>query len=170
MTTPIVPEELDAVLDRCGRGREAAIPILQGVQELLGYIPREAMEYIVAHSEIDAVQLYGVATFYTQFRLQPVGRHRIKVCHGTACHVSGATEITESIRRTLDLRGEDDTTSDRLVTVEDVACLGCCSLAPVIMVDGISHGKLTPDSVAKIVTRYREDWQSNSPAATEGKS
>lgn len=156
MKTALTPAELDEILERIGRSPDAAIPLLQAVQDELGYVPREAMQHIVAHSAIDAVQLYGVATFYTQFRLTPVGRHRIKVCHGTACHVAGAVAISEALRDELGLPAGADTTEDMLATVEDVACLGCCSLAPVVMIDGTSHGKLTPARARNLVQALRK--------------
>lgn len=156
METIISEEKLDEILDRCGRGKEAVIPILQAIQAEIGYVPRPAMEYVVKNSSIEAVEIYGVATFYTQFRLKPIGRNVIKVCHGTACHVAGAVEITNAIRDELNLKGEEDTTEDKMFTVEDVACLGCCSLAPVIMVGDISHGKLTPKSVRNIIKDYQK--------------
>jgi NADH:ubiquinone oxidoreductase subunit E len=156
MENIIAPEKLDAIIEKCGKGKEAAIPLLQAVQDEVGYVPREAMDYMVEHTNIDAVQLYGVVTFYTQFRLNPVGRHIIKVCHGTACHVAGADAITGAVRDELKLSGDIDTTEDLAFTVEDVACLGCCSLAPVVMIDDISHGKLTPDSVRKVIREYQK--------------
>ncbi|MFW5858332.1 MAG: NAD(P)H-dependent oxidoreductase subunit E [Planctomycetota bacterium] len=165
MSDTVTHDQIDAILDRLGRGPEMAIPLLQAVQREAGYVPRDAMEYIVAHSEIDAAQLYGVATFYTQFRLTPVGRRRIRVCHGTACHVAGATEVSEAVRDELGLADGEDTTADRFATVEEVACLGCCSLAPVAMVDETSHGKLTPDTARALVRRLREDDAADGSAA-----
>ncbi len=156
MSNLISDEKITEILERCGKGKEAAIPILQGIQDVVGYVPRDAMNYVVANSNIDAVQLYGVVTFYTQFRLKPIGKNVIKVCHGTACHVAGAVEITNALRDELGLKGEDDTTEDNMFTVEDVACLGCCSLAPVIMIGSDTHGKLTPKSVRKIVKDFKK--------------
>ncbi|MFH0910372.1 MAG: NAD(P)H-dependent oxidoreductase subunit E [Planctomycetota bacterium] len=150
-------QALDAILDQCGRGSDATIPILQAIQTAAGYIPRSAMEYVAGKSSIPAVQLYGVASFYTQFRLAPTGRHMIRVCHGTACHVAGAQAITRAVRGEAGLRGEADTTDDRFCTVEEVACLGCCSLAPVMTVDGASHGKLDPQAARKIIRRLKKE-------------
>lgn len=156
MENLISDEKLAEILKKCGRGKEAAIPILQAIQAEVGYVPREAMNYVVENSDIDAVQLYGVATFYTQFRLKPIGKNVIKVCHGTACHVAGAVEISNTIRDELGLTGDNDTTEDQLFTIEDVACLGCCSLAPVIMVGENSYGKLTPESVRKKIKELKK--------------
>ncbi|RMD59235.1 MAG: NAD(P)H-dependent oxidoreductase subunit E, partial [Nitrospirae bacterium] len=104
---------------------------------------------------IPIAQIYGVATFYSQFRLKPVGEHIIKVCHGTACHVGGAEQITITLSEMLHVR-EDETTSDGKFTLQRVACLGCCSLAPVIMVDDKTYGKLNPSILKNIIKRYRD--------------
>jgi NADH-quinone oxidoreductase subunit E len=131
------------------------IPALQKVQEQDGYISRERMTEIQRSSGVPLSQIYGVATFYSQFRLHPVGKHIVRVCHGTACHVSGAKGITEALEENLGIiTGE--TTSDRLFTLEMVSCLGCCSLAPVIMIDNSTYGNLTPAEVKKIIKRYKK--------------
>ena len=118
-----------------GSDASAAVPLLQSIQRKYGYLPRTAMDMLVAGTEINASQLYGVATFYAQFRLTPVGRNLIKVCHGTACHVSGADRINTSLRHILGLTDETEDTADNgSYTVEDVACIGCCSLAPVMVI------------------------------------
>lgn len=131
------------------------IPALQKVQERDGYISRERMEEIRKVSGVPLSQIYGVATFYSQFRLHPVGKHIIRVCHGTACHVSGAKAITEAMEESLGIvNGE--TTADRLFTLETVSCLGCCSLAPVIMIDNSTYGNLTPAEVKKIMKKYKK--------------
>ena len=120
-----------------GSDNSAAVPLLQAIQGEYRYLPRPAMDIVVEHTEISASQLFGVATFYAQFRLKPVGRHIIKVCHGTACHVQGADRLNTALRHILDLTAneEADTASNGSYTIEDVACIGCCSLAPVIVVD-----------------------------------
>lgn len=156
METDYRPDTVEEILSRTGRGVEQTIPLLQAVQAAFGYVPREAMDHIVRETAIDATHIYGVATFYTQFRLSPVGRHIIRVCHGTACHVAGATGITAALREELGLDEETDTTSDRFATIEEVACLGCCSLAPVMTVDETTHGKLTAKSACKAVRDLRE--------------
>ena len=111
------------------------IPVLQAIQTNLGYLPTESFDLIEQELGIPASKVYGVATFYAQFRMTPVGQHLIKVCDGTACHVKGSVTILTAVRDHLGLDGED-TTDDRLFTMEEVACLGCCSLAPVMMIDG----------------------------------
>ncbi|MBF0416969.1 MAG: NAD(P)H-dependent oxidoreductase subunit E [Magnetococcales bacterium] len=120
-----------------GSDSSAVVPILQAIQRHYGYLPRKAMDLVVVHTGINASQLYGVATFYAQFRLKPVGRHMIKVCHGTACHVQGADRLNTSLRHALGISNpEHDTASNGSYTVENVACIGCCSLAPVMVIDG----------------------------------
>jgi NADH-quinone oxidoreductase subunit E len=131
------------------------IPALQRVQEAAGYISRERILEIHQRSGIPLAHIYGVATFYSQFRLRPVGKNIIRVCHGTACHVSGANSISETLEDQLKI-GNGETTPDRLFTLETVSCLGCCSLAPVIMVNNATHGNLEPKDLKKIVRQYRE--------------
>ncbi len=128
------------------------IPILQETQSIYGYLPMEAMEYIADNTDNNKASIYGVATFYQQFRLEPVGKNLILQCQGTACHVNGSKEISKAISRELGIE-PGETTEDELFTIEDVACLGCCSLAPVIMINGNTYGNLTPDSAVKIVRK-----------------
>jgi NADH-quinone oxidoreductase subunit F len=146
---------LDLVIKEYGGQKGGAIPMLQAAQRALGYLPREAIGYMAGKTGIPAAQLYGVATFYTQFRLGPIGKHIIKVCHGTACHVAGAQSISESLGESLGIGAEGGTTEDGFYTVESVACLGCCSLAPVAMIDGEVHGRLTRPRVAKVADDFR---------------
>ncbi len=131
------------------------IPLLQKTQERFGYLPREALEKIANYLGIPLSRVYGVATFYAQFRFEPLGKYVIKICHGTACHVNGAITIAQAITEELGIE-EGQTTEDGLITLERVACLGCCSLAPVVMINDKVFGKLTPDKVRKLVKRLRE--------------
>ncbi len=147
---------VDAAISKCGSKPASTIPLLQEVQRQLRYLPRSALEYIAEKTGMPAATIYGVATFYTQFRLHPVGRHIIKVCHGTACHVASAQGISEAFGEALDLPASGGTSEDRAFTVESVACLGCCSLAPVAMVDEDVHGNLSRTKAPKIVSLYRE--------------
>jgi NADH-quinone oxidoreductase subunit E len=126
------------------------IPLLQGAQAVYGYLPRKVFIKISEETGIELSDMYGVATFYAQFRLQPVGKHIIKVCHGTACHVQNANSISDALQELLKIK-DGETTNDRLFTLETVACLGCCSLAPVMMIDGETYGKLTGSNASKIV-------------------
>jgi NADH:ubiquinone oxidoreductase subunit E len=137
-----------------GDGEEAAIPLLQKIQNYCGYLPREAMNLVVEHTKIHANKLYGIATFYAQFRLKPRGRHLIKVCHGTACHVRGADKINTALQQSLNLAPGEETSHDNAYTVENVACLGCCSLAPVMSIDDEVHGPLSGADVGKILKKY----------------
>ena len=135
------------------------IPALQKVQTEDGYISRARILEIHGKSGIPLAHIYGVATFYSQFRLHPVGKNIVKVCHGTACHVAGANGISKSLEDHLAI-GNGETTKDRLFTLETVSCIGCCSLAPVIMVNNATYGNLKPGELKKIVRQYR-------PAAQE---
>ncbi len=147
-------EAIDAVLDRFKGKSGALIPLLQEIQNLEGYLNKETLRYVSEQSGIPAAEIFGVATFYSMFRLKPQGRHVVRICKGTACHVSGANAILTSIKDHLNLCDEDDTTEDMKFTVTEVACLGCCSLAPVIMIGDQTFGKLTPDSVAGVLDKF----------------
>jgi NADH-quinone oxidoreductase subunit E len=144
------------------------IPLLQSAQDHFGYIPRRAISYISSVTGIPESDVYGVITFYSQFRLQPMGKYLVRVCAGTACHVSGAKMIIETIQDELGIE-VGDTTEDGLFTLNTVACIGCCSLAPVIMVNDETHGKLDPAAVRKIIRRYKraeEETRREESAAT----
>jgi len=141
---------LDPLLEKYQGKKGSLIPLLQGAQEMFGYIPREAFEKISKFAGISLSDMYGVATFYAQFRLAPVGKNVIKVCHGTACHVQNANAISDAIKEALNVK-DGETTEDRLFTLESVACLGCCSLAPVMMIGEEAYGKLTGNSAVKII-------------------
>jgi NADH-quinone oxidoreductase subunit E len=131
------------------------IPLLQQAQADDGFLTRERMLRIREETGIPLTQIYGVATFYAQFRFKPMGKNLLRVCHGTACHVSGAKDLTDEIESQLEV-ANGETTADGLFTLETVACLGCCSLAPVIMVNKTTHGNLTPAGVKKVLKKYRD--------------
>ncbi len=131
------------------------IPLLQGTQGLYGYVPKEAFDVISKETGAELSDMYGVATFYAQFRLNPVGKHIVKVCHGTACHVQNAPLITEALEEVLGIK-DGETTEDKLFTLESVACLGCCSLAPVLMVGDDTYGKLDGKKAAKVIKDIRK--------------
>jgi NADH:ubiquinone oxidoreductase subunit E len=137
-------------LQRYGGQADACLPLLQLLQEEYGYLPLEGLRLIAEQTQISGRQIYGVATFYAQFRLMPEGKHRIKVCHGTACHVRHAQQVTLALRKLLNLADEENTTQDLEYTVEEVACLGCCSMAPVMSIDQKVYGNLTPMALSKI--------------------
>src|SRR5205085_1358175 len=139
-----------------GRSPEAAILILQAIQTHYRYLPDEALRRVCDLTEITAAQIAGTSSFYHQFRRSPVGKHIVRVCHGTACHVSGARQIADELRRHLAIPDGEDTDAARMFTVEEVACLGCCSLAPVLMVDSQTAGRLTPAAAANALARFEE--------------
>lgn len=145
----------EAIVKRIGTGRDFCIKILQELQAAYGYLPAAALRYVTEHTAISQRQIYGVATFYDQFRFTPVGRHLIRVCHGTACHVNGANRISQAVEDALRIKNKE-TTADGLFTLETVACLGCCSLAPVMMIDDTTYGRLTPDEVRRILKSYQK--------------
>jgi len=145
---------IDPLIEKYKNKKGNLIPLLQGTQNIFGYVPEEAFVKISELTGLKLSEMYGVATFYTQFRLNPVGKHIIKVCHGTACHVQNATAISEAIEDALGIK-DGETTEDRLFTLESVACLGCCSLAPVMMIGDETYGKLTGKQAVKIVKEIK---------------
>ena len=147
-------EDLRLALQQMGRERGRLIPILQRVQEQLSYLPPVAIELVAEHLQLPASEVYGVATFYNQFRFNPPGRHPVKVCLGTACHVRGGDIILENFERKLQIE-EGQTTSDREFSIDRVACVGCCALAPVAIVGETLYGKMQPSKVEGIVLRVR---------------
>lgn len=151
-----VAEVVDGLVARIGRGPEAVIPLLQAIQNEYRYLPAEALRRVAEVTDITPAALAGVSSFYSQFRHHPVGRHVISICHGTACHVKGAQRVTEALYRHLGLEEGQDTDGDGVFTVQKVACLGCCTLAPVMQVDGVTYGHLTPDSVPQALEDFLE--------------
>ena len=137
---------VDRIVEKEGRSKESAILILQAIQAFYRYLPDEALARVCELTEVTPAQIAGTSSFYARFRRSPVGRHIVRVCHGTACHVSGARQIAEELRRHLRIPEDADTDPERMFTVDEVACLGCCSLAPVLMVDNHTAGNLTPAS------------------------
>lgn len=145
---------LHPLIQKCKGKKGSLIPLLQGAQDIYGYIPYSVFETIAKETGLKLSDLYGVATFYAQFRLNPVGKYVIKVCHGTACHVQNANTITDSLKEALGIK-DGETTEDGLFTLESVACLGCCSLAPVMMVGTEVFGKLTGKEAIRIIRDIR---------------
>ena len=144
---------VDQLITEAGCKREALVPILQSLQSHYRYLPDAALQRVCELTEVTAAQLISVATFYTQFRRKPVGKHIIKVCHGTACHVAGAPHITDELRRQLHIASGEDTDPTRNFTVEQVACMGCCTLAPVVQFDDTTLGHLRGDTVLPEISR-----------------
>jgi len=151
---PADPVVLDRILDERGRHSADVIAVLQGVQAHYNYLPEPALRYIVEHSEITPASIVGVSTFYTQFRHQPAGRHIVNVCVGTACHVKGAGRIIDALRRHLKLAEGADTDTDNQFTLQEVNCLGCCTLAPVVQVDDVIYGYATTDNVGGMLADF----------------
>lgn len=154
---------IDAIVHKHNVQPGAVIPVLQEIQDTYGYVPPAAIERIAENIGISASEIYGIVTFYTQFRLKPIGKNLIKVCHGTACHLSGAEMIALALAQVVDAR-EGETSPDGMFTVERVACLGCCSLAPCIMINGEVHGRLTPEAISKLARQLQE---TETPAPVE---
>ncbi len=151
----MVTVDLQPILQRYpNASRDALIPILQEVQEHQGYLSREAVVEIGKHLRLPASKIYGVATFYNQFRFQPQGRNHIQVCRGTACHVKGSAAVLDTLKRELKIDA-GQTTRDGQFSLEVVACIGACGLAPVICVNGEFHAGVTTKSIAKILDSYR---------------
>jgi len=145
---------VDQIVERLGRGDDAVIPILQAIQAHYRYVPREAIERVCRLTDITLATIVGVSTFYSQFRHHPVGRHIIHVCHGTACHVKGAALVQEAFERRLQIADGDDTDPEGLFTIQKVACLGCCTLAPVVQIDGITYGRLVPTMIDEVLDDF----------------
>jgi len=156
-----VRQKTRQILKRFGRKQGNLIPALQKVQRRLGYLPREAMLEIAEFLDIHAVDVYGVVTFYNQFRLSPPGRHSIRVCLGTACHMKGGYITLDAWKRRLDIdRGE--TTLDREFDLDTVACVGCCVMAPVTVVDDKPQGKVEPTKVDGILLSFEREREKKS--------
>jgi NADH-quinone oxidoreductase subunit E len=146
--------EAKEIVDKVGRAAEYAIPLLQEIQRRYSYLRQDLVEAVSAEAGIPLSNLYGVATFYSQFRFKPQGKFMIRVCHGTACHVSGADIVAAVIADELGIE-EGQTTPDMLFSFEKVACLGCCSLAPVVMVGDKIHAKLSSSKIKSIINEYK---------------
>lgn len=152
-------EELEPVLEKYGKVKGSLITILQKAQDIYGYLSLDAINYISMKTGIKPAKIYGVATFYTQFRLKPIGKNLIMLCQGTACHVNGSKLIEEAVCEHLNIV-DGETTEDGLFTLNNVACLGCCSLAPVLMIknsDGDeTYGNLSKESARAALDEIRE--------------
>ena len=151
---PVDLKLIDSIIQKYRDKKGNLIPLLQAAQNIYGYIPKSVFYKISEKTGLKLSDMYGVATFYAQFRLKPVGKHIIKVCHGTACHVQNANTITDSLQESLGVM-DGETTEDRLFTLESVACLGCCSLAPVMMIGDDTFAKLTGSEATKIVKKIK---------------
>ena len=150
-TTATTEKRLRKILNQFAGKKDELIPILQKVQDEFGYIPEEKMLDIARFIRVPESKVYGTATFYAQFRFTPIGENRIMVCRGTACHVKGAPQVLDAIERKLNIK-EGETTPDGKYSLESVACIGCCSLAPCIMVNKKVEAKMTPKKVDELFT------------------
>ena len=146
---------IEGVLDELADVKGSLITILQKTQDIYGFLPKEAIEYISSRTGIAESEIMGVATFYTQFRLVPVGKYLIMLCQGTACHVNSSELILQTIKEELGI-DDGETTPDGLFSLKCVACLGCCSLSPVMMINEDTYGSLTPEKTKKILKELRE--------------
>ena len=149
---------LEEVLDTYAGVKGSTITILQKTQDLYGYIPEEAMYRISERTGESPAKIKGVATFYSQFRFQPVGKYLIMLCKGTACYVNGSERIADAVMGELGIK-DNETTEDGLFSLNMVSCLGCCSLAPVMMINGRAYGSLTPDKARQILRGLRKEAQ-----------
>jgi len=146
---------IDTIVHKHNVEAGAVIPILQEIQDTYGYVPPVAIQRIAENINIPVSEIFGIVTFYAQFRLQPIGQYLIKICHGTACHLCGAEMVAQTISQVTGAK-EGETSEDDLFTVERVACLGCCSLAPCMIINGEAYGQLTPEAIGKIINEIRK--------------
>ncbi|HEO63679.1 MAG TPA: NADH-quinone oxidoreductase subunit NuoE [Candidatus Omnitrophica bacterium] len=147
--------KLKEIIAQYNGKKGALISILQKIQSIYGYVPSEAIDVIAEELSVSPVKIYGVLTFYKQFYLKPRGRHIIKVCQGTACHVMGGKEILEYLEEKMSIR-EGQTTADGIFSLERVACLGCCGMAPVVMIDDNFYGRCSVQKIDDLLKRFRQ--------------
>ena len=152
--TPEQEQALLEVIDRLKDQRGALMPILQEAQDIYGYLPEEVQQIIAKGLKIPFEEVYGVATFYSQFALNPKGKYKVSVCLGTACYVKGSGEVYARLAKELGIEG-GECTADMNFSLEACRCVGACGLAPVIMINDDVYGRLTPDEVPKILAKYR---------------
>ncbi|MGD9116227.1 MAG: NADH-quinone oxidoreductase subunit NuoE [Dehalococcoidia bacterium] len=153
MSVPLKPDiakESEKIVADFSQDKSNLIPILQAAQEKFGYLPAEAMQRIAKHLRLPESTVFGVSTFYAQFKLNPTGRHKIVVCRGTACHVRGGARILREIERRLGIK-PGETTEDMEYSLETVACIGACALAPTMRVDNETHGQMTTKKAAEVL-------------------
>ncbi len=144
------------ILKEFGKDSAKLIPILQKVQDAYGFLPEDIMRYIANELEISPARVFGVATFFAHFAITPKGKHIVRVCNGTACHVKGSAAVINMVRDVLKLKPGQDTTEDGLFTLECVSCLGACGLAPVMVMDETVHGQITAEKASQIIDEVRK--------------
>jgi NADH:ubiquinone oxidoreductase subunit F (NADH-binding)/NADH:ubiquinone oxidoreductase subunit E/NAD-dependent dihydropyrimidine dehydrogenase PreA subunit len=164
-----IHEIVDRIVTRHGSTADAVIPILQDIQGEFNYLPETALRRVCETTSITASKISGISTFYTQFRHYPAGKHRIRICTGTACHVKGALFVYEAFRRELKLNEDEDTDAGMMFTIEKVACLGCCTLAPVVRVDEVTYGHVVPENTGEILRDFLAKQKSGTPRVASSK-
>jgi NADH-quinone oxidoreductase subunit E len=153
-------DNVDAILEKYDYRHDALISILQDVQRLENYLPRDTLEFIANRLEVPLSRIYYITTFYKAFSLKPRGKHIVKVCLGTACHLNGAVQNLEQLERNLKV-SEGETTEDRLFSLETVNCVGTCALAPVTVIDEDYYGAVTPLTIQKVLSKYSRGSEVN---------
>ena len=154
-------EAVCAVLDKYGRDPHRLVTILQEIQEAYSYLPEDVMTYVATALGISPSAVFGVATFYAHFTLEPKGKYVIKVCDGTACHVRKSSDIIKAIEKELKVSEKKKTTEDMMFTLEAVACIGVCGLAPAIVINDEVHGAMTPEKTIALINKIREEEAAN---------
>ncbi len=151
---------LDSIFEE-NRDKESIMIYLQKIQSELGYVPQYAIKYLASKTKTSESHMFGVITFYSQFSTKPVGKNIIKICNGTACHVGGSKVLGKKLKAMLNVDDENPTTEDRLFTVQNVACLGCCALAPAMMVNDKVYGTLTLEKMKEIIEIYKKESENS---------
>jgi len=150
---------LDEIIQNYGKSKTSLIPILQSVQVKHKYLPEHIMSYIANKMALPLANVYGVATFYAQFSTEPKGKHIVQICDGTACHVRGAKDIINRLRKDYKLTPETKTTEDHFLTLEIVACIGACAMAPAVIVDGHIYGHINPGKMVEILDEIKKETE-----------
>ena len=153
--------DIDNIIEKTGTKKDAVIPVLQAIQARYNYLPEEALRRVCDITEITPEQITGVSGFYSQFRFKPAGKHLIKVCVGTACHVKGAVQVYDAFKRELGLFKDQDTDKKGIFTIEKVNCLGCCTLAPVVQIDNVTYGHVSTNMVKNVLRDFELSRRSN---------
>lgn len=157
MLTVEMRDTIDEIVMKHGSNQSSIITILQEIQGKYRYLPKEVLEYLANKMDISPSKIYGIATFYENFSLEPKGKYVIKICDGTACHVRKSIPILNALHKELELSHNKRTTDDLMFTVETVSCLGACGLAPVLNINDKVYGKMTPESTVELLNKLREE-------------
>lgn len=167
LQAPTTKEDILRILEEFPRERGYLIPILQEIQEEHGYLPTEAILQTAHYLDLPTSKIFGVATFYNQFKLVPPGKYRVQICRGTACHVRGSLNLLETLETELGISA-GETTRDRLFSLETVACIGACSIAPVVVINGEFYGRLERKKLLKLIAEYRRREETVESSTTTG--